>query len=1293
MKNTAKRITAVSQVVALALTASANIVYQEDFQKIGCCPAEIREVKGQVGFDNEPCWEQCFAMWVRPKEEFLVWKNGIPVAKGDFDLSFEFSVGTNGFDLVVGSTVVRICGRMAGRWPEWSALQLKARGGKAELWRMRNRVWERVANGIAANGLESVNVKTVKGSDINFKNVLSQTAIEGLVIDSSVTRFYADFASLEQPFVGTMCAAPQAVSVPDADHARLRFQLSGGTVSISGEELDKKGVVAAFSNEVAVAGDGLGGKMIGDYILKLPGLTSRYVRPQGFAFGARAYGTPLPQFVDLVRDIGKTPGATNHVVTVDFVKAVGGTQIWVDGCYIKMMASERPYVFTFARGAKYELTTIPAEKAQYQKLDFAALPKAKAFARGRLRGIEPGRTTFGGVPIDVARPIDSQDIAICHQAKGAWALEVEEYFTRVRSPLWGYPSESHFIVPGALYDKIAILFALDPDPKKDPVLTVTMGNYIGEVGGNKLAQRTIDFTDGVPESCKKVGEVLLGGKFVPLYYTVVPLDLGKVLDFTVSGDMDIEFTGKLWENFQQDDKSMRPNPASHSAFNLFGATLVRAGYNAAVEMSAPANVFAKDEKTKKTALRLTGTFGGKGTVSCSVTDVDEKVVTAFEKPFSVSKGESKLVELDFSDFDNGWYRIVWTVKEDGEQVFSHRGSLCVVPPVGRLVKDPAKSPYATWLFMGTHGAPTNGEWAATLLQKAGIRKASIDKKYYGSKYSLTSIGSVYALNEFEMIDKANPFKIADDYEEKLVAHLKKQLADKPFADNVMIWHESGPGSLDQFHELLGLPVAPPSDTLRRQLFRWSNYITQTGRIVRKHFPNLRLQIGNTSASLGAVVLPMRGGVDWSVFDSVGLESPSQMVPPERMTEVGLLGFLLPQTIATRAAGRKIPVNGCYEFIYRSDRDIGQELQAEYQARDVAICNSQGFTLISPGIFFDCSSGYYNGLWGGAGIMERGPWCYAKRAYVAYAVATKMMDGVTFSRFVDTGSSTIYAAEFKRVDGRYVTVVWSARGTFDFDFEGSAELVDLYGRAAEKKGSGRVVYVVSERALKNLAISNRAFPLEDGIFGDAPIVCDLAETRFTVSPDEIYTSVSHNCMPQLRPGVFEVEKKKDRIRGDVLEVTLKSDPKKTTEFWTEFTTLRFAEPIPVPGEPLVLGVEVCGNSNWGQFRFEIEDADGEIFRNFCNVDSWGCDIYDWPGRMAVAFDGWSWVCQSLHRNSYLPDHSPATYEEQWLSSGGDKKIRYPIKLRAITIGMNREKTNLGGFEHASQSIKLKSVRAK
>ena len=215
------------------------------------------------------------------------------------------------------------------------------------------------------------------------------------------------------------------------------------------------------------------------------------------------------------------------------------------------------------------------------------------------------------------------------------------------------------------------------------------------------------------------------------------------------------------------------------------------------------------------------------------------------------------------------------------------------------------------------------------------------------------------------------------------------------------------------------------------------------------------------------------------------------------------------------------------------------------------------------------------------------------------------DGAKFVRALDTGSSTVYALEYKRLDGKTVTCVWCVRGTFDFDFDGKAELVSLYGGKGEKKGSGRMTYVVTDKPLAGFKVSNRAFPFEDGLFKDAPVVCDLAGAKYTVEPDPGVASTTHSFMPQLKPGTFEVKAAKDAAKGDCLEVTLKSDPKKTTSFWTEYTTIRFAEPVAIPGEPSLLAVETMGNSNWGQIRFEIEDANGEVFRNLSTGSWWIC----------------------------------------------------------------------------------------
>ncbi len=1270
-----RMILGVAAVAAMGLSAAA--VYEEDFQKLGDFAPGVLRDGAAVEVHNDPCWKQNYYLGVHPKADALLWEKGVPVAKGDFDFSFQVkNKSAVGYVLVLGTERVAITN---GVGKVWGAVQVKARGGTADVYLMQNRVYGKIASVTVPKDLATVNVLAPAKSNFDLKTILSETAREGFALDTSLKRLYPDFASLAQPFDGKVCDEPTTVTLPDAPACGIRLQMNRGKIAVDWE---KKGDVRFVT-----------GDTFEDGALDFPGLGTRYVLPHFFAFGSRqSWGDPMPQMTDLQREWRTLPvNATNHVTDIDFVKTSDGTQVWIDGNYVATHKTTKPCTFVLSGGAKYALKAAPtAEQPEYLKLDLAANPKAKAFAKAELKGIKPGRQTFGGgffgggIPVDVVKPLDSQDVAICQQVKGSWALEVEEYFSHNRGPLMGFPGESHFLVPAATYKKAAIVFALDPDPKKDAVLTLTFGRYLNEIGGNKLTQKSVDFTKGVPDTCKKVGEVVLNGKSVPLYYTEIDVDLGKIVDFTTLDYLDFEFTGKLWENFQQNDNSMRPDPSSTSAFNVFGVTLVKSPACAKPVLAGPGNCFPKDAVKKTSAFEVTSGFGtAKGAVACRIVDADGKTVKEFSEPYSVSGDGKKTVVADFSDFDCGWYEIFWSLREDGKDVLVHRGTIAVVPPLGRAWTKTA-SPYSTWLFMGTHGAPTNSEWAGRLLQMAGIRKSWL-KEPYATKYDVTSIGSVNAppLRDFEK----------PGFEKKLVDAIEKAKKELPFVDNVMVWHESAPWGEDMYDELLGLPVPEPAGWVKKRDENLAKYVTEIGRIVHKNYPDLKLQIGNSSASMGAVTYPMRGGADPSAYDSIGVESPSQMVPPERYTEVGLLGLFAARDLASRWAKRPVKVNGCYEFIYRAERDIGLELQGQYQARDVVICLAHGFTLISPGIFFDCSSGYYNGLWGGSGIMERAPWCYPKKAFAAYATVTKVMDDVTYVRSLDTGSSTVYALEFKRADGKTVTATWAARGEYDFDFEGEAELVSLYGGKGAKHGSGRIVYVVSEKPLKGFKVSNRTFPFEDGLFKDATVVGDVSSLEFTVEPDPDMASPTRNYFPQLKPGVIEAKKVEDAVRGAAVELTLKSDPAKTTSYWTEYSTLRFAKPIPVPGEPSILGVEVFGNSNWGQFRFEIEDADGEVFKNISTGAGWACDITDWPGRLAVAFDGWSWVGHSLKANTFFPDHSPGPYEEQWQSMGGDKKIRYPIRIRAITVGMNRDKTNLFGFEPSAPSIKVKSIRAK
>lgn len=90
---------------------------------------------------------------------------------------------------------------------------------------------------------------------------------------------------------------------------------------------------------------------------------------------------------------------------------------------------------------------------------------------------------------------------------------------------------------------------------------------------------------------------------------------------------------------------------------------------------------------------------------------------------------------------------------------------------------------------------------------------------------------------------------------------------------------------------------------------------------------------------------------------------------------------------------------------------------------------------------------------------------------------------------------------------------------------------------------------------------------------------------------------------------------DEEVGKCIEVVLDANDKYQSKYATEYTTVRFKEPIPLPGKPQVIWARVKGNSNWGQIRFEIEDARGEVFKNLSTGRGWPATSWTGPATCA------------------------------------------------------------------------------
>ena len=1148
-------------------------------------------------------------------------------------------------------------------------------------------------------------------------------------------RQFADFRSLSQRVPGghVVGRKGEAVSLTPAPRAGIRFSTgtepSQMTIYRSAPS-DGKGPGRVTTHDIRVMPQKrpVQAHVIGiekgaeaslpDACIDISGIDCQYVRPSLNMY--QTYWSMVPKGYEMLRAWHALPPASQHPLDVDFVQRSDGSglDVYLDGSLSKTFWSNQGeritnVVFRFSEGVRYAvkrdiLKNVDTER--FTVIDLSANPRAKALV-GAKCDLRPGLRNFSGVPIKVARPIDSADATICKQALGSWALEVEAYHGR--SPHDGFPSAIHYRLPAAPFVRAHLLFALDPEPAKDRFLTVRMGHYARNgSGANMIADSVIDLTDERKlAEYEKVGTVRVRGIDTPVYRAEVPLDLGKILDVVTGkfyddissgGYIDFELLGRCGEG-----GGVKPDEGLNSAFNILGVTLEKLPVWIDCRQEAVGNVFTADEKTeRKMSFVVTAAeAGAKGSVSWKVFDACGKDIARERHEYDFAEaGASNVFDIVlWEKLSPGYYPFeVVFADESGVNRLTHKGAFAILPPGGRMV-DKLDSPYGIWWF-SAHGSPGQAEIGGPLMRKAGIVRSAFNnaltKEDY-EKYHLT--GKRVHLMRFvvdketrslgtEMVDG-----VAKPTEEVAEYLLRRALEEDPTIDTVMLWHESAPG-YGIPEELLGMPVS--RDKISEDKI-FAHQVNTAGRIVRKVAADmkrdLRLQIGNSSASIGAVVRPLRAGANPDYYDQIGIETPSQSIPPECLSEVGLQGMVVAREAAEYYAKRPVALNGCWEYTYRCDNNIGARQQAEWYMRDALISLANQMRNVAPGILFDCKSGYYNTLWGASGMVGRSPFCYPKRAYVAYAVLTSVLDDVQFVRQLDTGSTTVYAVEFQRKDGKVVTALWAARGEvlFALDTDGLGTATHMLGET-ERLRRGRTAiwggtsptYVVTERPLRSVSIAGRAFGEDEAIAKQAQVVWSMNDAnQIVVEPDPGYETKHTRFLPILKPSDFTVKQVQDEEKGACVEVALDlTKHADTSRYITEYTTLRFKWPKIVPGKPAILGVWVKGNSNWGKIRFEIEDAQGEIFKN-TTID-WGCDCQDWPANLAVNFDGWGYVYCALAENSFFTEHGPGTVGSDWASMGpGDRKIDFPIKVRAITVPMNRTKLDLLDFKPSAPAIRL------
>lgn len=960
---------------------------------------------------------------------------------------------------------------------------------------------------------------------------------------------------------------------------------------------------------------------------------------------------------------GEFDRAGEHEWIFRLVRSGKNVQLWIDGNFVRNIALEN------------ELKSFTAY-APFGSVFRTGRPAGRTAAADPLLqpvDVMPAQAFAGWLgEKDRINPDAGFDTGVCRENLGSFYLECDGYLSR--SAFEATPNALIKSVPIAQYIKAQAVCSLGAnDPEKSTDVTARITRYLSNGGRTPVAAawQTVTLPRTEKDPCPANVKRLKDGKFLVTF----DLPAGRIQDLIFMEKSDhlvFEALGGLYEknNYyvsRAGKPAMRPsNVIVHSA------VLVKSPVSMMIENGRLGNVFYPDEQPSVTA-KLTALKPGKYTVAWTVKDVDGKVVgTSSDAVSFKAAGETADVKKAFTQKEYGYYTFNASLMDGKTVLVSFDGAFANIAPDTR--KAGYESPYNTWNFAGAHGTPGDPKVYGELFKRMGIRRtwgwkseADVPKEY----------GPI-TMGQFRSLHIRG--KTPEERDKNAEKEIKDLVARYPHVTQALIFHESAGGPLPL--ELIGEKTEITEEVKKGDelLVRRALAIADAW---RKYAPHVKMVIGNTGYSLGAIGRLFRAKYPADKIDYMGEESVGMTCPPER--SVAYPSWML-RKLAVMYGYDKVMPEACFEWKSRVCRDFRDtRLHAAFRIRDILIGHAWRYKLLPVSGLSEMANSYYNTIWGD-GAFTRWPVFQPYPVLPATCVLTQVLDCVEFIRMIPTGSTTVYMLEFKR-GGEFVYACWTARGAVKtaVDFGGAKVThTSLYGKVSELR-SGEVefreepCYLISAKPVKSAAAAmERTYP--DEVYGmkDAKVACamDKAEDWKLIEGEDkrLITPLDPPHLTALRPGKFKLAQVKDEKKGDCLEVTLIPEGERA-ELISEYGFIRLEKPVTIPGTPSTLGIWAKGNSSWGKLYFELEDADGEIWVS-AGTGGYGCQVYDWPEQMALNFDGWHFVQFPLTGASPVKIHSPGETQWQWqCDRSGDGKVTFPVKLRGVGFSLTRKTLNL------------------
>ncbi|MDD4017274.1 MAG: hypothetical protein PHV28_04950 [Kiritimatiellae bacterium] len=893
-----------------------------------------------------------------------------------------------------------------------------------------------------------------------------------------------------------------------------------------------------------------------------------------------------------------------------------------------------------------------------------------------------------------------------------------------------------FVVDAAEYVSAKVVCSVRDDPKLFRTFTVRLTRY--NDGGawtgrayQGMADARVDFDtaekrdlgDGrwevtVPLDCGDLAGIIYKDTWGTFLNDQMPelarrvTDIGNYLDFEVLGETPT-FRHPL------EDRRMRPDPKRPSAIVVHSATLEKAPAELLPEPVLPGNVFHNDEKPE-TRVKLTVRRPGAYALEWTIRDAENRVVRTGTEPFA----SDRLVTLDLAQPSVGWHALDLALVDGARRLMTHHASFALLGRDTRTTGT-GEGPYGAWTWGGNHYTTKDLDFVGPLFLKAGFRRAEgIDR------ISTPENRHRWKLSPPSVMQWGLFRDTTDETRKRVIA---KALKDDPNVKTFLIGHESAPNSsYQQAREILGQKFdpnyglngwfVPPSQRAnpkgkrilpedRRKIIEQAKH---AGAFMRENFPEVKMTVGNSLGCTEFIAELIRNGFKEEYADYMGVETVSRNNLPERQWESSLQAADFMEQTARHFGYDSWKVNASWESHCRLPDLIGADRQAQWYVRDMLLSQCRRYPDIFLGAMMDSGNSYTKSFWGQSGLCIGRPYAYPRKSYVGVATVTKLLDRVVDAKQLETGDPCVYAWEFRRRDGKYVTALWTSRGEVKLAFTGLAEFAayDFYGRTKDVPRdngffsalvSGRryrvsagewASYLMSdEPCLASAAVVARAFP-DDLPPADACLLVKAEKAYdWTVCPNKepLIERTKGVFLPLRTKGGYELRTVVDEERGSCLELELTRPDRTLPLVFGEYAVVELKKPVTIAPNATTLGAWVKGNSGWGQFYWVLELPDGK--RTISS--GWlgeGPDCFDYGGLLSVDYSGWNYLSVPINDDSPIKNLSTGNVPAYWNRSTLPVGNRKPFKLLGFAFSSQNRPLLLTERRPYSQKIRVAGIFA-